>query len=70
MRDDGRLLHTVDRISRAGDVLLQRHLFARVEAAARRAVHSAVLDAWGEALDLMQFTVESAMKAARSRHSG
>ncbi|MGW6496030.1 hypothetical protein [Nonomuraea angiospora] len=33
---------------------LQRRLFAQVEAAARRAGHGAVLDAWGEDLDLMR----------------
>ncbi|MFF2375114.1 hypothetical protein ACFVUW_12120 [Streptomyces xiamenensis] len=48
------LLRAVDRISATGDVSLQRHLFARVEAAAREAGHSEVLDAWGEDLDLMR----------------
>jgi hypothetical protein len=48
------LLEAVDRISRTGDVSLQRRLFARVEAAARRAGHGAVLDAWGEDLSLMR----------------
>jgi hypothetical protein len=52
--DTGTLLDTVDRISGTGDVPLQRRLFARVEAATRRAGHSAVLDAWGEDLDLMR----------------
>jgi hypothetical protein len=52
--DTGRLLDTVDRISGTGDVLLQRRLFARVEASARRAGHSTVLDAWGQDLDLMR----------------
>jgi hypothetical protein len=52
--DTIRLLDTVDRISGTGDVVRQRRLFARVEAAARRAGHSAVLDAWGEDLDLMR----------------
>ncbi|MFI9843517.1 hypothetical protein ACIHFD_41205 [Nonomuraea sp. NPDC051941] len=41
-------------ISGTGDVPLQRRLFAQVEAAARRAGHGAVLDAWGEDLDLMR----------------
>jgi hypothetical protein len=44
----------VDCIARTGDVSLQRRLFARVEAAARQAGHSKVLDAWGEDLDLMR----------------
>ncbi|MFF3443898.1 hypothetical protein [Streptosporangium sp. NPDC002721] len=52
--DTGMLLDTVDRISGTGDVPLQRRLFARVEPAARRAGHDAVLDAWGEDLDLMR----------------
>lgn len=52
--DTVRLLDTVDRISGTGDVVLQRRIFARVEAAARRAGHSVVLDAWGEDLDLMR----------------
>lgn len=52
--DTIRLLDTVDRISGTGDVARQRRLFAHVEAAARRAGHSAVLDAWGEDLDLMR----------------
>jgi hypothetical protein len=52
--DTVRLLDTVDRISGTGDVVLQRRTFARVEAAARRAGHSVVLDAWGEDLDLMR----------------
>lgn len=52
--DAGRLLEAVDRISGTGDVPLQRSLFARVEAAARRAGHGAVLDAWGDDLDLMR----------------
>jgi hypothetical protein len=33
---------------------LDRCLFAHVEAAARRAGHGGVLDAWGEDLDLMR----------------
>jgi hypothetical protein len=44
----------VDRIARTGDVSLQRHLFSEVEAAARQAGHSDVLDAWGEDLELMR----------------
>ncbi len=39
------LLDAADRISGTGDVPLQRRLFARVEAAARRAGHGAVPDA-------------------------
>jgi hypothetical protein len=49
-----RLLDTLDRIARTGDVGLQRCLFTRVEAVARQAGHSEVLDAWGEDLDLMR----------------
>ncbi len=52
--DTGMLLDTADRISGTGDVTTQRRLFAQVEAVARRAGHSAVLDAWGEDLDLMR----------------
>ncbi|WP_329424359.1 hypothetical protein OG339_28600 [Streptosporangium sp. NBC_01495] len=52
--DTGMLLDAVDRISGTGEVPLQRRLFARVEAEARRAGHGAVLDAWGEDLDLMR----------------
>lgn len=52
--DTARLLDTVDRIARTGDVTEQRRLFARVEAAAREAGHGAVLDAWGADLDLMR----------------
>jgi hypothetical protein len=52
--DTGTLLDTVGRISGTGDVLLQRRLFAHVEAAARRAGHGAVLDACGEDLGLMR----------------
>jgi hypothetical protein len=48
------LLGAVAHISGTGDVPLQRHLFTRVEAAARWAGHGAVLDAWGEDLDLMR----------------
>jgi len=52
--DTGALLHAVDRVTATGDATAQRHLFARVEAAARRAGHGGVLDAWGEDLDLMR----------------
>lgn len=52
--DTDMLLHVVDHISVTGDPTLQRHLFAPVEAAAREAGHSDVLDAWGEDLDLMR----------------
>jgi hypothetical protein len=52
--DTGMLLDAVDRISRTGDVPLQRRVFADVEAAARRAGHGTVLDAWGEDLNLMR----------------
>lgn len=52
--DTGSLLDAVERISGTGDVSAQRRLFARVEALARRAGHGAVLDAWGEDLDLMR----------------
>jgi hypothetical protein len=52
--DTGMLLDTADRISGMGDVSTQRRLFAQVEAVARRAGHGAVLDAWGEDLDLMR----------------
>ncbi|CAL9669132.1 hypothetical protein [Streptomyces sp. enrichment culture] len=52
--DTGLLLDAADRISGVGDVSTQRRLFAQVEAMARRAGHGAVLDAWGEDLDLMR----------------
>ncbi|MFE7276971.1 hypothetical protein [Streptomyces sp. NPDC057623] len=52
--DGPALLRDVDRVSASGDVAVQRRLFARVEAAARRAGHGAVLDAWGEDLRLMR----------------
>ncbi|WP_254390695.1 hypothetical protein [Streptomyces sp. AC550_RSS872] len=52
--DGAALLRDVDRISASGDVAVQRRLFARVEAAARRAGHGAVLDGWGEDLRLMR----------------
>ncbi|MEU9397784.1 hypothetical protein AB0D86_48430 [Streptomyces sp. NPDC048324] len=52
--DTGLLLDAADRISGVGDVSTQRRLFAQVEAVARRAGHSAVLDAWGEDLTLMR----------------
>ncbi|MFD8078577.1 hypothetical protein ACFV3E_38690 [Streptomyces sp. NPDC059718] len=48
------LLDAAETISATGDVSAQRELFARVEAAARRAGHGAVLDAWGEDLALMR----------------
>jgi hypothetical protein len=50
----GTLLDTVAHISGTGDVSTQRHIFAQAEAAARRAGHGAVLDAWGEDLELMR----------------
>lgn len=52
--DTGVLLHAVGRISAAGDVSLQRRMFARVEQAAQDAGHGEVLDAWGDGLDLMR----------------
>ncbi|MFI5794779.1 hypothetical protein [Streptomyces sp. NPDC051677] len=52
--DTGVLLDATDRVSGTGDVSTQRHLFAQVEAVARQAGHGAVLDAWGEDLDLMR----------------
>ncbi|TXS46257.1 hypothetical protein EAO75_26305 [Streptomyces sp. uw30] len=52
--DTGHLLVAADHISGTGDVPTQRRLFAQVEAAARRAGHGAVLDAWGEDLHLMR----------------
>nr|AGZ94041.1 hypothetical protein [Streptomyces sp. MMG1612] len=52
--DTGMLLDAADRISGTGDVTTQRRLFAQVEAVAPRAGHAAVLDAWGEDLDLMR----------------
>ncbi|MFD3925509.1 hypothetical protein [Streptomyces sp. NPDC058614] len=52
--DTGMLLDSVDRISGTGDVSTQRRLFAQVEAVVRQAGHGAVLDAWGEDLDLMR----------------
>jgi hypothetical protein len=48
------LLRAVDRISATGDVSQQRHLFVLVERVAREAGHGAVLDAWGDDLDLMR----------------
>ncbi|MER6345106.1 hypothetical protein ACWC10_05970 [Streptomyces sp. NPDC001595] len=48
------LLRTVECISATGDVSQQRHVFSLVETAAREAGHSAVLDAWGDDLDLMR----------------
>ncbi|MFE1076656.1 hypothetical protein ACFW5W_36380 [Streptomyces sp. NPDC058783] len=52
--DSAELLDAADRISATGDVSTQRRLFAKVAAAARRAGHGAVLDAWGEDLHLMR----------------
>ncbi|ELS58369.1 hypothetical protein [Streptomyces viridochromogenes] len=52
--DGDALLRDVDRICASGEVAVQRRLFARVEASARRAGHGAVLDAWGEDLRLMR----------------
>lgn len=52
--DTDSLLDALDHISATGDVSLQRNLFARVEPVVRHAGHSAVLDAWGEDLDLMR----------------
>ncbi|MER5915700.1 hypothetical protein ABT124_36035 [Streptomyces sp. NPDC001982] len=52
--DTGMLLDAADRIPGTGDVSTQRRLFAQVEAVARRSGHGAVLDAWGEDLDLMR----------------
>ncbi|MGW6737041.1 hypothetical protein [Streptomyces sp. NPDC055013] len=52
--DGDALLGVVDRISASGDVAVQRRLFARVEASARREGHGAVLDAWGEDLRLLR----------------
>ncbi|WP_284058545.1 hypothetical protein [Streptomyces sp. AS02] len=52
--DGDALLGAVDRVCASGDVAVQRGLFARVEAAARRQGHGAVLDAWGEDLRLMR----------------
>ncbi|MFC8097486.1 hypothetical protein [Streptomyces sp. NPDC057363] len=69
--DTGPLLDAVDGISATGDVSAQRRLFTRVEAVARVAGHGAVLDAWGEDLDLMRVTPRRAGTAgacpARSR---
>ncbi|MYZ39751.1 MULTISPECIES: hypothetical protein [unclassified Streptomyces] len=48
------LLDAANHISATGDVPTQRRLFAQVEAAARRAGHDAVLDAWGDDLRLMR----------------
>lgn len=52
--DTAELLDAVDSVSATGDVSIQRGLFAKVEAAARRSGHSVVLDAWGEDLHLMR----------------
>ncbi|MFF7054773.1 hypothetical protein ACFY94_41130 [Streptomyces griseorubiginosus] len=50
----GTLLEAVGRISSTGDAAVQRSVFARVEADARRAGLGEVLDAWGENLRLMR----------------
>ncbi|WP_448321001.1 hypothetical protein [Streptomyces sp. CO7] len=52
--DTGVLLPAVDRVSATGDLPLQRRLFTLVEAAARRAGHGEVLDAWGDDLALLR----------------
>ncbi|MEV3861676.1 hypothetical protein AB0J38_46165 [Streptomyces sp. NPDC050095] len=52
--ETGMLLGSIGRIAGTGDVDLQRRLFARVEAAARKAGHAPTLDAWGEDLLLMR----------------
>nr|WSZ19926.1 hypothetical protein OH837_44820 [Streptomyces canus] len=52
--ETGMLLDAADHITGTGDVSTQRRLFARVEAVARRVGHGAVLDAWGEDVDLMR----------------
>ncbi|WP_426405070.1 hypothetical protein ACN9M0_37050 [Streptomyces sp. R-07] len=52
--DTDALLDAVERVSGSGDVSAQRRLFAQVEAAARQRGHGAVLDAWGEDLELMR----------------
>ncbi|WP_086830486.1 hypothetical protein [Streptomyces sp. NRRL B-24572] len=52
--DTDALLDAVARISGSGDVPAQRRLFARVETVARHHGHGAVLDAWGEDLELMR----------------
>ncbi|MEU1541296.1 hypothetical protein ABZ461_24925 [Actinacidiphila glaucinigra] len=52
--DTRTLLDAADAVSATGEVSVQRELFARVEGAARRAGHGAVLDAWGEDLALMR----------------
>ncbi|MFI1660232.1 hypothetical protein ACH4ZU_35745 [Streptomyces sp. NPDC020472] len=52
--DTGTLLDALGRISESGDVTAQRRLFARVEAEARHRGLDAVLDAWGDDLELMR----------------
>lgn len=52
--DTDELLSAVDVISTTGGVAAQQQLFGLVETAARRAGLGAVLDAWGEDLDLMR----------------
>ncbi|MFB7450266.1 hypothetical protein [Streptomyces sp. NPDC056194] len=52
--DTGTLLHALGRIAESGDASAQRRLFAQVEAVARQHGHGAVLDAWGDDLELMR----------------
>ncbi|MGV9454487.1 hypothetical protein [Streptomyces sp. NPDC003635] len=52
--DTDELLRAVERVTSTADPGVQRRLFALVEAAARRAGHGQVLDAWGEDLDLVR----------------
>ncbi|MFI0976302.1 hypothetical protein ACH4SP_04635 [Streptomyces sp. NPDC021093] len=66
--DTGMLLDAAERISGTGHVSTQRHLFAQVEAVARQAGHSAVLDAWGADLDLMRPQEEKRRSRARCQN--
>lgn len=52
--ETAQLLDIAGLISSTGDVPTQRRLFARVETVAREAGHGAVLDAWGEDLNVMR----------------
>ncbi|GAB2859433.1 hypothetical protein GCM10027074_28150 [Streptomyces deserti] len=52
--DAGRLLPVLRRLLADGDPATQRSLFARIEAAARRAGHDRVLDSWGDDLRLLR----------------
>ncbi|MEU1225723.1 hypothetical protein [Streptomyces sp. NPDC005828] len=52
--DGGILLDALGRIAESGDASAQRRLFAQVEAVARHHGHGAVLDAWGDDLELMR----------------